>query len=187
MTTAVLDACVLYSALLRDLFMRMTACFVFQPKWTEHIHEEWMRNVLENRPDLQREALERTRRLMDAWGKDWQADDYETRIESLTLPDANDRHVLAAAIASGATLIVTFNLKDFPARALAPYKIRALHPDKFLCELLNDAPAPFLEAIKAHRAALKSPSKTAEEYLDGLKRSGLPMLAKALEERRDTI
>ena len=60
MTRAVLDACVLYSASLRDLFMRLTVNLAFQPIWTETIHEEWMRNVLENRSDLTWEQLERT-------------------------------------------------------------------------------------------------------------------------------
>src|SRR5438128_387499 len=99
MTVAVLDACVIYSAALRDLFMRLTVNFVFQPNWTAAIHEEWIRSVLLNRPDLSREQLERTRTLMDRFGRDWECPGYEARIPGLTLPDANDRHVLAAALA----------------------------------------------------------------------------------------
>ena len=135
--------------------MRLTTHFVFQPKWTGHIHESGYETFKKNRPDLNPVTLDRTRDLMDAYGRDWKAGAYETLIEGLTLPDPDDRHVFAAAIASGAAIIVTFNLKDFPAKALSPYKIRALNPDKFLCSLLNEAPEPFLAAVKAHRVALK--------------------------------
>ena len=66
--------------------------------------------------------------------------DYAPLIPSLTLPDADDRHVLAAAIAAQVSVIVTFNLSDFPQAALLPYGVRALHPDAFLIELLDAAP-----------------------------------------------
>jgi len=85
-TTAVLDACVLYSAPLRDLFMHLAVRFVFQPKWTERIHTEWIENVLERRPDLSRSALERTRDLMNHWARDWQPPDHEAQIPTLSLP-----------------------------------------------------------------------------------------------------
>ena len=127
MTTAVLDACVLYSAFLRDLFMRLAVGFVFQPKWTAQIQDEWMRNVLRNRPDLTRARLERTRALMEQWGQDWEVGAYESLIPTLVLPDVDDRHVLAAAIASAVPIIVTFNLSDFPQTALSPYGVRTLH------------------------------------------------------------
>ena len=113
MTSAVLDANVLYSAMLRDLFMRLAVGLVFQPKWTDRIHAEWMENVLKNRPDLTRKQLERTRRLMEQWGGDWEVPEYESLIPSLALRDANDRHLLAAAIAAQTPVIVTFNLSDF--------------------------------------------------------------------------
>src|SRR5258708_1528769 len=118
--------------MLRDLFMRLAVGLVFQPKWTERIPTEWMENVLKNRPDLRREQIERTRILMDQWGRDWYVPEYESLIPTLALPDTNDRHILAAAIAAQAPVIVTFNLSDFPETALAPYGIRALHPDAFL-------------------------------------------------------
>src|ERR1041385_4142698 len=144
MTSALLDANVLYSAMLRDLFMRLTVGLVFQAKWTERIHEEWMQNVLANRPDLTREQIERTRRLMDLWGGDWQVPEYESLIPTLSLPDEDDRHVLAADISAQVPVIVTFNLSDFPETALASYDIRALHPDDFLMELLDENLEAFL-------------------------------------------
>lgn len=115
MTIAVLDACVLYSASLRDFFMWLAVGFVFQPKWTDQIHNEWIENVLEHRPELSRQALERTRDLMNQWGHDWTCTGYTALLPALSLPDPDDTHVLAAAIASNAPYLVTFNLTDFPA------------------------------------------------------------------------
>ncbi len=65
---------------------------------------------------------------------------YEDLIASLSLPDPDDRHVLAAAIRADADVIVTYNLKDFPAETLAPFDIEAQHPDDFLVSLLDQAP-----------------------------------------------
>ena len=69
MTAAVLDACVLYPAALRDLWMHLAVRSVFQPKWTPRIQEEGIRNVLADRPDLKPEPLARTRALMERWGR----------------------------------------------------------------------------------------------------------------------
>lgn len=115
---AILDACVLYPPSLRNLFMRLASGLVFQPRWTEEIHDEWMRNVLKDRPQITRPQLERTRRLMDQINDESLVSGYEERIPSLSLPDEDNRHVLAAAIEAGAALIVTFNLADFPAATL---------------------------------------------------------------------
>ncbi|MCX6379525.1 MAG: hypothetical protein NT023_08625 [Armatimonadetes bacterium] len=62
---ALLDACVLYPPALRDLFMWLATSRAYQPRWTEEIHAEWIRNVLEDRHEVTREQLERTRRLMN--------------------------------------------------------------------------------------------------------------------------
>lgn len=121
---AVLDACVLYPPSLRDLFMRLASALVYQPRWTEDIHQEWMRNVLKDRPQLTRAQLERTRRLMDGISDESLVTGYEDRISKLTLPDPDDRHVLAAALTAEAAVIVTFNLSDFPKSALAPLVFR---------------------------------------------------------------
>jgi len=129
MTAALLDACVLYPAALRDLWMHLAVRWVFQPKWTPRIQEEWIRNVLKNRPDLKAEQLARTRASMEEWGRDWEVPDYEAWLPGLTLPDPDDCHVLAAALAGGVPLIVTFNLVHFPEATLAPHGVRAGRPD----------------------------------------------------------
>ncbi len=78
--------------------MHLALTDLFRPKWTDDIHEEWMRSVLKTRPDLRREQLERTRDLMNAHVRDCLVTGYEDLIQGLALPDPDDRHVLAAAI-----------------------------------------------------------------------------------------
>ena len=94
---ALLDANVLYPPGLRDLLMWLAVVLAYEPRWTEEIHAEWMRNVLKDRPEVTAAQLERTRRLMDQVNPKCLVRGYEARIPTLTLPDENDRHVLAAA------------------------------------------------------------------------------------------
>ena len=181
MIIALLDACVLYPPALRDLFMWLAVDMLYQPRWTEEIHDEWMRNVLADRPELSRSQLERTRRLMDKIDENCLVYGYEALIPTLSLPDTNDRHVLAAAIEAKAAQIVTFNLSDFPITKLRPYGVRAVHPDMFLCALFDDNAAAFLRTLQTHRASLKRPPKTAEEYLETFRINKLTKLAQRVE------
>ena len=145
----------------------------FQAKWTEAIHTEWIRNVLKNRPDLKAEQLERTRQLMNAHTRDAVVGNYENLIDSLKLPDENDRHVLAAAIHAKAGLIVTFNLRDFPANELSHYGVEAIHPDNFIKRLIeSDADLVFLAAQRQWKS-LKNPPKPLAEFLKILASNGL--------------
>lgn len=122
--TVLYDSCVLYPAPLRDLLMHLAVTNLYQAKWTDAIHDEWTRNVLKDRPDLRPEQLQRTRELMNAHVLDCLVTGYESLINGLSLPDQDDRHVLAAAIHAGADLIVTFNLKDFPDGSLKLHFMR---------------------------------------------------------------
>jgi len=171
--TAIYDACVLYPAPLRDFLMQLALTDLFRAKWTNRIHDEWIRNLLENRLDLKRAQLEKTRRLMNAATRDCLVEGYDDLIESVKLPDENDRHVLAAAIHTHAGIIVTFNLKDFPPKAVRQYKIEAMHPDDFISRLIEIDSAAVCEAARQHRARLRNPSKSVEEYLLTLSIQGL--------------
>jgi hypothetical protein len=171
---ALLDACVLYSASLRDLLMWLAIEGVYAPKWSEMIHEEWMRNLLLARPDLLPDRLARTRKLMNARNPDAVVTDFEHHIPSITLPDADDRHVVAAAITGNCHVIVTFNLKDFPDAVLAPYRLTAVHPDSFILQCFMDSPVSSLTAIKQQHQSLLSPPCTMTDLLQKLIRCGLP-------------
>ena len=151
------DACVLYPAPVRDLLVRLALTDLFQARWSAEIHAEWTRNVLSNRPDLSPASLARCRQLMDEHVPDCLVTGYETLISNLTLPDPDDRHVLAAAIHGGAELIITFNLKDFPPTVLERYGIEAIHPDEFVARLWDEQPEAVVEAARLQRAGLKTP------------------------------
>jgi predicted nucleic acid-binding protein len=179
----VLDACILYPAALRNLMMWLAVHDVIKPRWTDQIHEEWMRNVLKDHPDLTREKLMRTRQLMDANAEDCLITDYEKHISGLILPDPDDRHVLAAAIECAADAIVTWNLADFPAAILDEHGLDVLTPDQLICGLLDSNPESLLAAMKEHRSTLKNPPKTPSQYLDDLLLQGLARSVKLFQER----
>ncbi|MBI1902310.1 MAG: PIN domain-containing protein [Planctomycetia bacterium] len=185
--TVVYDACVLYPAPLRDLLMHLAITDLVHAKWTAHIHDEWMRSVLKERPDLTRKQLERTRDLMDAHVRDCLVTGYEDLIPALSLPDPDDRHVLAAAIRAGADVIVTFNLTDFPSEALAKYGIEALHPDVFVRQLLDVAPKLVCLAAKRQRASLKNPPRSVEEFLATLERLEMTQTVARLRDFAESI
>lgn len=173
----------LYPAPLRDLLMHLALTDMFNARWTDRIHEEWIRNVLRNRPDLKREQLERTRDLMDARVREPKVENYEGLIPQLSdLPDPNDAHVLAAAIKAGADAIVTFNLKDFPSSVIAKYHIEVIHPDDFIQYQIDLDPATVCHAIKRLRAGLRRPPMTVGQYLAILKKQSLPQSVLTLAE-----
>ncbi|MFM9962383.1 MAG: PIN domain-containing protein [Planctomycetaceae bacterium] len=185
--TVVLDACVLYSAPLRDLLIRVAQASLIRARWTEDIHAEWMRNVLIKNPQTTLERLSRTKSLMNAAVRDCLVTGFHELVATLHLPDPDDRHVLAAAIRAKATAIVTFNLRDFPDKLLAPHGITAVHPDGLLSSLLDDSPDDFCVAAQQQRAALKNPPKSVAEYLATLELQGLIQTATKLREFRDRI
>jgi predicted nucleic acid-binding protein len=172
--TALFDACVLYPAPLRDLLMWLALTDLFRARWSDEIHDEWIRNVLADRPDLRPEQLERTRQLMNARVRDCLVTGYENLIEKLTLPDQDDRHVLAAAIWAGADVIVTFNLADFPADVLSRLNIEARHPDDFVLALMDLDEEAVCAAVERQRAGLRKPPKSIAEHLETLRAQGLP-------------
>ena len=184
---AIYDACVLYPAPLRDFLMQLALTDLFRAKWTDRIHDEWIRNLLKNRPDLKRRQLEKTRRLMNAATRDCLVVGYEDLIESVKLPDEDDRHVLAAAIHSRANIIVTFNLKDFPPKALRPYKIKAMHPDDFIFHLIEMNTVAVCQAAQQHRARLRNPPKSIDEFLFTLANQGLVKTVKYLTSNTTSI
>ena len=170
--TAFLDACVLYPAPLRDLLLRLAATGLFRTRWSAKVQEEWIRSLTAVRPELA-DKLGRTRELMEKAVPDAEVTGYQGLIPTLSLPDPNDRHVLAAAIVGQADVIVTMNLRDFPDGQLQPLGIEAQHPDVFIRHVLDVDPPVALTAVKAHREALKRPALAPDDYLAMLGRQGL--------------
>lgn len=175
------DACVLHPAPLRDLLIRIARAGLVRARWTDTILDECFRSIVRRRPELEA-PLKRTRELMVAAVPGCLVDGHEHLISSLELPDPDDRHVLAAAIRSGAETIVTTDLDDFPHDTLARYQVEARHPDDFLVDLIDVAPAVVLAVVARQAADLRSPPRSSEELLDLLERSGLPMAVARLRE-----
>jgi hypothetical protein len=176
---AILDACVLYPAQLRDLLISMATTDLFRVRWTDRIHDEWIRSLVAN--GASPEKLARTSRLMNDAVPDCLVRGYEHLIDGLELPDPSDRHVLAAAIVGGVDAIVTTNLKHFPPDALERYSIEALHPDDFVMYQFDLNPPRYCEAIKAQRARLRKPPLTVDQFLESLERLQMPQTVARLK------
>ena len=159
----------------------------FRARWSARIHEEWKRNLLLKRSDLSRQQLNRTSALMDQAIPDALVTDFESLIVGLSLPDADDRHVLAAAIRCNASVIVTFNERDFPESALSPFGVEAQHPDRFIENLFDLDPDAVVGAAQRQRAQLKQPPMAVDRYLDVLLRQGLAQTVRALAPCRSVL
>jgi hypothetical protein len=178
----VLDACVLYPAAQRDLFMWLAAGGAIHAHWTNAIHDEWIRNV-EHDYGVDRSVLDRVRKLMDRAAGDALIGRYRRYERLFRKTDAKDRHVAAAAVAarnhSGADIvtIITWNLKDFDRKELAKAGVVAENPDVFLCRLLADSTENAVTAFVRMRDNLRNPPKTTRECADTLAAQGLKKFA----------
>jgi PIN domain len=184
---ALYDACVLFPPSLRDFLVWLAITGACRARWSDAIHDEWIRGVLDQRPTVLKASLDRCRELMDRNVPESLVSGYEGLVPNLELPDPDDRHVLAAAIHGGADCLVTFNLKDFPNSSLAPHGIEAIHPDDFVSQLLESSPGLVCLAARRQRELLKSPPKTASEHLNTLENVGLVQTAAQLKVFVDLI
>ena len=183
---SLLDANVLYPSLIRNLLMHCATNGLIAARWTSVIHEEWIRNLLADRPDLSLERLQRTRQFMEKAVPDAEVTGYEPLIAKLDLPDPDDAHVLAAAIKAEAEFLVTFNLKDFPRESLAPHGVEALTPDELMCRLYQARPESTLEVLEELRRSLHNPPYTRPDFYQRLSAVGLVQFAALLiSERTD--
>lgn len=173
-----LDANVLFPTVLREMLLGAAAGGAFAPLWSARILEEWARATRRLPEGAEAVARAEIAALRDRWPAAEVAPD-EDMIARLSLPDPGDRHVLAAAIAGGADVLMTRNRADFPTRTLARHGILLREPDGFLTELAAEGRAivAVADAVRA-RAALASGRPQALRPL--LRRAGLPRLAKAL-------
>lgn len=177
---AILDANVLYPAPVRDILLNIAAMGLYQPKWSTEIQEEWIRNVLKNRPDLKQDSLNKTVAAMNAAFPDADVINYEDLLVGLNLPDEDDRHVLAAAIRGNANVIVTENSKDFPPDYLKTFDIEVLSADDFISQLIDIDKSTVQAALKAQVKKLKNPPQTRAQVLSTLQRNGLEKSVAAL-------
>ncbi|WP_224815241.1 RSP_2648 family PIN domain-containing protein [Hasllibacter sp. MH4015] len=175
---AVLDACVLYPTVMREILLGAAARGVFTPVWSERLLEEWVRAAARNggAADAQIARAEAA-----AVGARFPSARIAPGAEApLWLPDPADIHVLATAIAAQAEVIVTMNLRDFPAGEVSAHSIRAVHPDAFLMEAWLADPVPVEEAVRQTHVEAERLSGERLPLRGLLKRARLPRLGKAL-------
>lgn len=179
---ALYDANVLYPGSLRDLMIRLGRSGLYQAKWTERILDEAFAAIVSEQPELA-QKLDGPRNLMNKAIPDVTVTDYEDLIPSLDLPDPGDRHVLAAAIACNAQVVVTSNLRHFPQTQLQRYNIEAQSPDEFVVNVLELAPARVVSIVQDQARTRTQPDVTFEELLDRLRAVGLPRAAAAIRRQ----
>ncbi len=176
----VVDACVLYPTITREIVIGLAAEGAFRPLWSVRILEEWVRAVARNLPGQEVVARAEAALLRADWPEAEIPPD-EALESRLWLPDANDRHVLACAIAGGADGILTLNRRDFPTRTLARHGLRRLDPDAFLVAALDERPLMLhavLDRVLGHARSL-SDCRPSQGAL--LKKARLTRLRRALE------
>ncbi len=186
--TAILDACALYPICVADALLSMAVAGLYAAKWTTRIEEEWIRNLESNRPELAGKLDRRRDGMRDAI-PDWEIPENACNAvaSGLMLPDANDVHVLAAAIAGHADCIVTMNLRDFPTETLEVHSLCAIHPDDFLIAQFDLDPLSALAALKDMRNRSKNPPLTPEEFAAAFERNGLVAMAERIREAVELI
>lgn len=184
--TAILDANTLYPTLVRDLLLSLATAGLYHARWTAAINDEWTQNLAKDRPDIA-SALPGVVALMNNAIPDCIVENYEPLIGCIALPDPNDQHVVAAAVAGHADAIVTFNIKDFPIHVLAPHGIEVQHPDDFVMNQLQLQELVAINAIKTMRARWKNPERSAADLIAALEKRGLPLTAAHLKQAEALI
>lgn len=176
---AVVDTCALYPFSLCDILLRLAERELFDVYWSERILEELERNLAEKRVTPE-QARYRVNQMRAAFPAASVPAPVIARLEPAMTNDPKDRHVLAAAVASPAEVVVTFNLQDFPETACALYDVEAVHPDEFLRMLFDLDPPTVRAAIIAQAAALQRPPVSRDELLRMLSAAGVSRFAALL-------
>lgn len=176
---AVLDANVLFPTILREILCDLAAAGLYRPIWSPRILDEWRHVAARLGPDAAAVAGAEIA-LLHSRFPDACIDPAGT-VLALDLPDPADAHVVEAAMAGGADLIVTANLRDFPRAAMAGLGLRAIHPDAFLLELDRATVRCAAWAARDKAARMGGGMSMAEM----LKRARLPRLSRALAVPED--
>ncbi|SIS90735.1 PIN domain-containing protein [Roseivivax lentus] len=180
-----IDTCVLYPTVMRAVVLGVARSGAFEPLWSARILEEWARAARKLGPGGEAQA----RAEIAALRADWPGAEvtWPPSLEArLWLPDRNDTHVLAAAIAGSAEVILTLNAADFPRGTLAEEGLSRADPDAFLLGQYHAAPGAVAAVCDAVLAEARRLSGAEWQLRPLLKKAKLPRLAKALEAGRQT-
>lgn len=181
--SALLDACVLVPIALADSLLRLADADLFRPLWSERILDE-MVAIEEIHPGLAEGSARRRAVAMDRTFDDACVRGWESLVQGIRLPDVNDRHVVAAALRGQADLIVTANVRDFPAPMLEDLGVEAQNPEDLLLNQLDLDPDVVIHVLFAQAAATRRPAMTFDELLNRLARCGVPRFAQAAAQQK---
>jgi predicted nucleic acid-binding protein len=178
--SVVLDTCVLFPAHLRDTMLRLAERGLFHPLWSAEILDELRRALVRHHV-----AKAHVDRLLDQMTEAFEHSlitGYEATEATMT-NHPKDRHVLAAAVHSRASAVVTFNTRDFPDDSVRPHDIEAIAPGTFLLDQLDLAPTALIDVLMAQAAANRRAPKTLPNLLDALSKAGVPDFADEIRRR----
>jgi len=176
------DACVLYPTVMREVLMGAASKGFFKPFWSERILEEWARAARKIGPTGEMQARGEIALLRAKWPES-SVQPHEGDLARLWLPDPNDIHVLAAAIACSADIILTLNAKDFPRHTLSEEGLERTNPDDLLFQFYCEAPDEVAHVAQKVHAEAERLAGAPQELRKLLKKARLPRLAKALALR----
>lgn len=177
------DTCALYPATLADLLLRIAEQGAFRLHWSADVLDELERN-LAKLPSVGEQGAKRRVNAMTRAFAEAAVTGYEPLVDGMAC-DPKDRHVLAAAVHSDRQLIVTFNLRDFPATGLEPHHIAVVLPDDFLLDQLDLYPNIVLSALREQAGDLRRPKLTPLGLLASLERSGAPRFVAEVRRKAD--
>jgi predicted nucleic acid-binding protein len=184
--SAVLDANVLYSAYLRDLFLEMADFGFFEVRWSNEILSEYESALNRNFPERTLAHAEKCFEMNAAFPRAL-IEGHEDLEMDLAQTDPKDRHVLAAAIWDKSGALVTFNLKDFPKDAFNLFGLEILGPDAFLMNLADLNPCLALNAVSARIASHQRPPHSARDYAAAIQRAQCPEFAAFIAANEEAI
>ncbi|KFE33449.1 PIN domain-containing protein [Thioclava atlantica] len=178
--TALLDACVLGGALRRNMLLSLAEAGLFRPRWSSRILDETQKAIAqitkgETDGSRQRAAIEAAFPEALVTG-------YELFEDKLALPDPGDNHVLAAAIGTSASVIVTDNLADFPSAVLDPHAIQAISADDFIADTIELDPSEATLALRRMRKRFKNPALDVAALVHKSEAQGLLQVANFMDK-----
>lgn len=178
--TAVIDTNVLLSNLSRNILLTLAEAGLYRPRWSQTTFEkEFELHFLRLRPGKEETFLCLQQAMERAFPEAFVVEDDEI-VASLALPDADDRHVLAAAIQTSAGVIVTKNLKDFPSSILVRHNVEAKSDDDFISDCIDMSPLQSVSALRTMRERFKQPEVDPSGLLLRMEQIGLPQAAAVL-------
>ncbi|WP_424467041.1 PIN domain-containing protein [Pseudoclavibacter helvolus] len=183
---AYLDACTLVPVVLCDTLLRLAERGLYRPLWSDQVIAEAREALTRIHPDIDVNRINARFRSMNEAFDDALVSGWQPLVEGLTLPDPNDRHILAAALVGRADLIVTANVRDFPGTTLDAFGIAVVTPDEFLLDQLDLRPALVVEVLEEQAHATRDPSLTVDAVLTRLERAQAPQFASTLRAKLAT-